>query len=66
MASKDLGELIADTGDFEIYSKSLKGKKKGKDRIWFSIRQSKTKKWRVATSLNYVNSMAVRFEKDKD
>jgi hypothetical protein len=35
----------------------------GKDRIWVSVRQSGSNKWRVAASLSYVNAFDVRFER---
>lgn len=66
MVSKNLGKPILEFDDFTIYAKYLKAKRKGKDRIWISIRQNKSKDWRVAASLSYVNSIDVRFEKEKD
>lgn len=48
----------------EIYvTKEPSKTKKGKDRIWISVRQSTPKQWRVAASLCYVNAFDVRFEK---
>jgi len=48
----------------EIYvTKAPSKTKKGKDRIWISVRQPAPKKWRLAASLCYVNAFDVRFEK---
>ena len=36
---------------------------RGKDRVWISVRQDVPKKWRLSSSLCYVNSFDIRFEK---
>jgi hypothetical protein len=48
----------------EIYvTKQSSKTKRGKDRIWISVRQPTGKKWRLAASLCYVNAFDIRFEK---
>jgi hypothetical protein len=61
---KPTGPSIKNVQGLEIYVTNEPSKtKKGKDRIWISVRQSKPKKWKVAASLCYVNAFDVRFEK---
>ena len=64
--AKNLGKPIITFDDFKIYVEHQRAKKKGKDRIWISIRQKEPKDWRIAASLSYVNSIDVRFEKEKE
>jgi hypothetical protein len=57
------GKLIAKYEGFNFYVVRHTPKRKGKDRIWFGIRQDNPKEWRIAASLSYVKSLDVRFEK---
>jgi len=58
------GSPIKTVDGLEIYINEQRSKTgTGKDRIWVSVRQAGTKKWRVAASLCYVNAFDVRFEK---
>ena len=63
MPTKITGTPIATFKDLKIYATFQKPKKKGKERIWLSIRQNDPKEWRIAATLSYVNSIDVRFEK---
>ena len=61
---KPSGPPIVDIRGLKIYvTDEPSVTKRGKDRIWISVRQSSPKKWRVAASLCYVNAFDVRFEK---
>jgi hypothetical protein len=61
---KPSGQPIAKVQGLEIYVTSKPSvTRRGRDRIWVSVRQSNSKKWRVAASLCYVNAFDVRFEK---
>ncbi len=65
MTNKIKGKEISKSNDLKIYARLQKPKKKGKERIWISIRQDKPKKWKIAATLSYVNSIDIRFEKEK-
>jgi hypothetical protein len=61
---KPTGPPIKNVQGLENYVTNEPSKtKKGKDRIWISVRQSRPKEWKVAASLCYVNAFDVRFEK---
>ena len=61
---KPLGPPVATAEGLEIYvTREPSVTKRGKDRIWVSVRQAKPKKWKLAASLCYVNAFDVRFEK---
>ena len=62
---KPKGKPIKKIEGLEIYVELKKAKTKGKDRLWVSVRQDNPKKWRVASSLCYVNSFDVRFEREE-
>ena len=47
----------------KIYGCYRPARKRGKDRIWISIRQDSPKKWRTATTLSYVRAVDICFEK---
>jgi acyl-CoA thioesterase len=63
MPSKITGTPIATFNGLKIYAALHTPKKKGKQRIWISIRQDVPKDWKIAASLSYVNSIDIRFEK---
>ncbi len=63
MATKIKGRLIATFSGLKIYASISKPKRRGKERMWISIRQDKPKEWRVSATLSYVNAIDVRFEK---
>lgn len=63
MPSKISGKPNYESNGLRIYFKSHPAKRNGKDRLWVHIRQEKPKKWRIAATLSYVNSIDVRFEK---
>jgi len=55
---------IASFKGIDIFAIEQKAGKKGKDRIYISIRQEKPKRWRIFASLSYVNGADIRFEKE--
>jgi hypothetical protein len=64
VGAKISGELIGTFNGLRIYGKLSKAKKKGKDRLWLHVRQADGKKWRIAATLSYANSIDIRFEGD--
>jgi len=63
MVKSNRGTLVAEQEGIKIFFKKQTPKRKGKCRLWISIRQDKPKEWRVAATLSYVNAIDVRFEK---
>lgn len=63
MPIKIEGTPLATFNNLKIYANFHKPKTKGRETVWLSIRQDHPKKWRVATTLSYVNAMDIRFEK---
>ncbi len=58
------GTLITTVKGLQIYVKESPSKTgTGRDRIWVSVRQAGSKKWRLSASLCYVNAFDIRFEK---
>jgi len=56
-------KLVTKVQGLEIYVTNERAKtKRGKDRMWLSVRQSDPKKWKIVESLCYVNAFDVRFE----
>jgi len=50
--------------DFEIYGIHLPSKTgKGKDRIWFAIRQKEPKNWHQTEVLGYRRAVDIQFQK---
>jgi hypothetical protein len=58
------GQVVGQFQGFSVYATVRKAKTpRGKDRVWFQIRQDEKKRWRVAESLSYMRAVDVQFER---
>jgi len=65
MPTKITGTPVYTGHGFKIYvGIPSKPKKRGKSRIWISIRQDDPKEWRIYESLSYAQGADVQFVKD--
>ncbi len=63
---KMTGKVLAKFRGLTIYGKLQKAKSTGKDRVLIQIRQAEPKQYRVASSLSYMRSVDIQFEKDRE
>lgn len=64
MASKIRGKPVFVGHGFKIFVGAPSNPKRGKERIWISIRQDDPKEWRVYETLSYAKGTDVQFVKD--
>lgn len=61
---KVTGQILGEIAGLQVTANLQRAKRKGKDRVWFQIRQPGLKAWRVSETLSYARALDVQFERE--